>query len=284
MGIVEAIALSMGAAWASGINLYAALLTLGLLGATDSIVLPPALEILAHPGVIMAAGFMYFVEFFTDKTPGVDTGWDTMHTFIRIPAGAVLAAGALGDVAPAAEVIALILGGSLAATSHATKAGGRLLINASPEPFSNRAASVAEDVAVNGRLLPAAAVIALILGGSLAATSHATKAGGRLLINASPEPFSNWTASVAEDVAVIGGLWLALQTPWLFLGLLVLFLVAVAWLLPKLLRGIRALFSRLGRLISGDRRPAEEQPREAQPERRMTLTLREAEGGTPGQP
>ncbi|SRR5690606_23273054 len=230
MGIVEAIALSMGAAWASGINLYAALLTLGLLGATDSIVLPPALEILAHPGVIMAAGFMYFVEFFTDKTPGVDTGWDTMHTFIRIPAGAVLAAGALGDVAPAAEVIALILGGSLAATSHATKAGGRLLINASPEPFSN------------------------------------------------------WTASVAEDVAVIGGLWLALQTPWLFLGLLVLFLVAVAWLLPKLLRGIRALFSRLGRLISGDRRPAEEQPREAQPERRMTLTLREAEGGTPGQP
>lgn len=228
MGIVEAIALSMGAAWASGINLYAALLTLGLLGATDSIVLPPALEILAHPGVIMAAGFMYFVEFFTDKTPGVDTGWDTMHTFIRIPAGAVLAAGALGDVAPAAEVVALILGGSLAATSHATKAGGRLLINASPEPFSN------------------------------------------------------WAASVAEDVAVIGGLWLALQTPWLFLGLLVLFLVAVAWLLPKLVRGIRTLFSRISRLIGGDRRPVgEAASHEAQPDRRMTLTLREAEGGTP---
>jgi len=230
MGIVEAIALSMGAAWASGINLYAALLTLGLLGATDSIVLPPALEILAHPGVIMAAGFMYFVEFFTDKTPGVDTGWDTIHTFIRIPAGAVLAAGALGDVAPAAEVVALILGGSLAATSHATKAGGRLLINASPEPFSN------------------------------------------------------WAASVAEDVAVIGGLWLALQTPWLFLGLLVLFLVAVAWLLPRLLRGIRTLFSRVSRLIGGDRRAEGELPDEAQPDRRMTLTLREAEGGTPGQP
>lgn len=230
MGIVEAIALSMGAAWASGINLYAALLTLGLLGATDSIILPPALEILAHPGVIMAAGFMYFVEFFTDKTPGVDTGWDTIHTFIRIPAGAVLAAGALGDVAPAAEVVALILGGSLAATSHATKAGGRLLINASPEPFSN------------------------------------------------------WAASVAEDVAVIGGLWLALQTPWLFLGLLVLFLVAVAWLLPRLLRGIKTLFSRVSRLIGGDRRPEGESPHEAQPDRRMTLTLREAEGGTPGQP
>lgn len=229
MGIVEAIALSMGAAWASGINLYAALLTLGILGATDSIVLPPALEILSHPGVIMAAGFMYFVEFFADKTPGVDSGWDTIHTFVRIPAGAVLAAGALGDMAPAAEVVALILGGSLAATAHATKAGGRLLINASPEPFSN------------------------------------------------------WAASIGEDIAVIGGLWLALQTPWLFLGLLLLFLVAAVWLLPKLWRGIRTLLGRLVSLFRGQG-PTYPVPRDGLDESQLTLSFRGADGGTPKGP
>ena len=103
MGIVETIALSMGAAWASGINLYAALATLGILGATGNINLPPELAILATPVVIAAAGFMYFVEFFADKVPGVDTAWDSVHTFIRIPAGAVLAAGAVGDIGAGAD-------------------------------------------------------------------------------------------------------------------------------------------------------------------------------------
>src|SRR3546814_10596909 len=118
MGVVETIALSMGVAWASGINLYAAIATLGIMGATGNIDLPPDLEILADPMVIAAAGFMYFVEFFADKTPGVDSGWDTLHTFIRIPAGAVLAAGAVGNVGTGAELAAAIAGGTLAGASH----------------------------------------------------------------------------------------------------------------------------------------------------------------------
>ena len=89
MGVVETIALTVGVAWASGINLYAAIAVLGLLSANGDIVLPPSLELLSDPLVIVAACFMYCVEFFADKTPGVDTGWDTLHTFIRVPAGAV---------------------------------------------------------------------------------------------------------------------------------------------------------------------------------------------------
>jgi hypothetical protein len=104
--IVGVIALTMGVAWASGINLYAALFLLGALGATGNIGLPPDLQILAAPPVIAAAGIMYLVEFFADKVPGVDTGWDAIHTFIRIPAGALLAAGAVGDVsAPLATLL-----------------------------------------------------------------------------------------------------------------------------------------------------------------------------------
>uniref|UniRef100_UPI000A56D548 DUF4126 domain-containing protein n=1 Tax=Desulfosarcina cetonica TaxID=90730 RepID=UPI000A56D548 len=97
--ITNIIALTMGAAWAAGINLYATIATLGFLGATGNITLPPDLQVLANPLVIGAAGVMYVVEFFADKMPGVDTGWDTIHTFIRIPA-ALLAAGAVGDVDP----------------------------------------------------------------------------------------------------------------------------------------------------------------------------------------
>ena len=148
MGILETIALSMGIAWASGINLYAAIGTLGILGATGNMVLPEELQILQDPAVIAAAGFMYCVEFFADKVPGVDNTWDALHSFIRIPAGAVLAAMAVGHVSPAAELSALIIGGGLAATSHCLKSGGRVLINASPEPFSNWVASIGEDVLV----------------------------------------------------------------------------------------------------------------------------------------
>lgn len=148
MGVVETIALTMGVAWASGINLYATIATLGLLGATGNIDLPPDLEILMDPLVIGAAGFMYFVEFFADKTPGVDSGWDTLHTFIRIPAGAILAAGAVGDVGAGAELAAIIGGGTLAGATHFTKAGTRLAINTSPEPVTNWTASFLEDVAV----------------------------------------------------------------------------------------------------------------------------------------
>lgn len=188
MGVVETVALAMGAAWGSGINLYAALLTLGLLEATGNIALPPELQILGNPLVIAAAGLMYAVEFCTDKIPGVDTFWDTIHSFIRIPAGAVLAAGAVGELGAGAELAAAIVGGSLAAATHATKAGTRAVVNTSPEPFSN------------------------------------------------------WTLSIGEDIAVIGGVWTALNYPWLFLALLVLFILFMAWVLPKVWRGIKRVF------------------------------------------
>lgn len=193
--IADIIALSMGVAWASGINLYAAIFMLGLLGSTGNITLPPDLLILTEPMVLFAAGAMYLVEFVTDKIPGVDTGWDALHTFVRIPAGALLAAGAVGDVNPAV------------------------------------------------------ALSAAILGGGLAAGAHATKSGTRALINTSPEPFTNWTASVLEDVAVVAGLWTALHYPWLFIALLVVFILLMIWLLPKLWRGIKKVFAFIGRLL-----------------------------------
>lgn len=194
--IIETLALTLGVGWASGINLYATLLVLGYMQATGYADLPPDFAILSDPLVMGAAALMYAVEFFADKTPGVDTGWDALHTFIRIPAGAVLAAGAIGEVAPAAELAAAIVGGGLAAGSHALKAGSRVLINTSPEPVTN------------------------------------------------------WTASVGEDLLVIGGVWAALEHPALFLLLLLLFLVLLAWLLPKVWRGIRAVGRRLARLFA----------------------------------
>ena len=190
--LIATLALTLGVAWASGINLYAAVAVLGISGVTGYVDLPPALELLQDPLIILAAGFMYCVEFMADKTPGVDTAWDTLHSFIRIPAGALLAAGAAGPVDPAI------------------------------------------------------AVAAGLLGGTLSAVTHATKAGGRVLINTSPEPFSNWTASLLEDVAVFVGLWAALQHPVLFLLALLVFLVTLCWLLPKLWRGVAATFRKLG--------------------------------------
>ncbi|MDQ6955258.1 MAG: DUF4126 domain-containing protein [Mariprofundaceae bacterium] len=142
------LALSMGAAWASGLNLYAAIFMLGMMGMTGNMDLPPGLEVLQNPLVLFAAGTMYVVEFFADKIPGIDTGWDVLHTFVRIPAGAMLAAGAVGNVDPAMAVAAGILGGGLTAATHATKAGTRALVNTSPEPFSNWGLSIGEDVAV----------------------------------------------------------------------------------------------------------------------------------------
>ncbi|MDJ0741392.1 MAG: DUF4126 domain-containing protein, partial [Gammaproteobacteria bacterium] len=150
MDTIDTIALMLGAAWASGINLYAAILVLGWLGGSGHIDLPPDLQVLSNPMVLLAAGAMYAVEFFADKIPGVDTGWDALHTFVRIPAGALLAAGAAPglDIGQAGELVGLLLGGGVAAATHATKAGSRVLINTSPEPFSNWGASVAEDVSV----------------------------------------------------------------------------------------------------------------------------------------
>jgi len=189
--LIATIALIMGTSWAAGINLYATIGVLGFLGVTGNIVLPEQLQVLQNPLVIGAAALMYVVEFFADKTPGVDTGWDTIHTFIRIPAGVMLAAGAVGEVNPALVIVAGILGGTISATSHSLKAGSRIMINTSPEPFSN------------------------------------------------------WAASTLEDVAVIAGLWTALHHPLIFMALFVLFLLLAIWLIPKVWRGIKALFIRL---------------------------------------
>ncbi len=148
MGVLETLSLAMGTAWAAGINLYATVAVLGLAGKYEMIQLPPELQILMEPVVIAVAGIMYFIEFFTDKVPYVDNGWDAIHTFIRIPAGAILAARAVGDVSPGLELAAILAGGTVAFASHGTKATARLAINASPEPFTNWFSSVGEDLAV----------------------------------------------------------------------------------------------------------------------------------------
>ena len=139
------LALAAALGWASGIRLYAVVLLTGLAGYFGFIDLPQGLQVLQHPGVLIASGFMCFVEFFADKIPYVDTLWDMVHTVIRIPAGAALAAGALGADGQSMTWIAAILGGGLAATSHITKLTTRAAVNTSPEPFSNVAVSLAED-------------------------------------------------------------------------------------------------------------------------------------------
>jgi hypothetical protein len=141
----QLLALAAALGWASGIRLYAVVLLTGLAGYFGLIHLPHGLLVLQHPGVMIAAGFMCFVEFFADKIPYVDTMWDTVHTLIRIPAGAALAAGALGADGSAMAWIGAILGGGLAATSHVTKLTTRAAVNTSPEPFSNIGVSLAED-------------------------------------------------------------------------------------------------------------------------------------------
>lgn len=144
----QLIALASAIGWASGVRLYVVLFVIGAIGWFGWVELPHGLQVLSHPWVLLASGFMVAMEFFADKIPGFDSLWDLVHTFIRIPAGAALAASLFGD-APAAQTIAMaILGGGLAAGAHFTKAGARALINTSPEPFSNWAASFGEELAV----------------------------------------------------------------------------------------------------------------------------------------
>ncbi|MBM4202937.1 MAG: DUF4126 domain-containing protein [Gammaproteobacteria bacterium] len=190
--LLQTLALSAGVAWASGINVYAVLGTLGLAGSFGYVNLPSTLEVVQGPVFIGASLLMFVVQFFMDKIPSVDIFWDALHTFIRIPAGAVLAASAVGEVDPALMV----------ATG--------------------------------------------IIGGTITVATHATKAGSRALINTSPEPFSNWAASFTEDAMVLGGLWAIFQYPVVFLGLFLLFILIACLLLPKLIRGIRAVLRRIG--------------------------------------
>lgn len=146
--IINFISLTMGASWASGINLYATILVLGIAQNTGGISLPEQLKILSNPIILVAAGIMYAVEFFADKIPGVDTTWDAIHTFIRIPAGALIAYSSVGDVGEPFAIAAAIIGGSLTAGTHTMKSGTRLMINTSPEPITNIGTSIGEDVAV----------------------------------------------------------------------------------------------------------------------------------------
>jgi hypothetical protein len=195
MGVLETLSLAMGTAWTSGLNLYATIAVLGLAGRAQMIQLPENLAILTDPLVIGAACIMYVIEFVADKVPYVDSGWDVAHTFIRVPAGALLAAQTVGDASPALELAALMAGGTV----------------------------------------------------SLAA--HGTKATARLAINASPEPFTNWFASVGEDVAVVGGLWLTFNHPVIMLAWVIGFMALAVWLIPKFYRltkrGFQALWARL---------------------------------------
>ena len=196
MGTVEALSLAMGTAWTSGINLYATVAALGIARQMELIQLPQNLEVLAHPAVIAIACFMYIIEFFADKVPYFDSGWDALHTFIRVPAGAILAARALGDMNPALELAAMLAGGSIALAAHGAKATTRLAINASPEPFTN------------------------------------------------------WAASVTEDVAVLGGIWLIFNNPILMVIFVIGFVGLGVWFTPKIFRlakrGFQALRVRLG--------------------------------------
>ena len=142
------LAIALALAWGAGLRAYAVIFAVGLVGALGWVELPGHLEVLQHPVVLAASGLMTLVEFGADKLPWLDSMWDAVHSFIRIPAGAALAAMAFGDSSSAVMVAAAILGGSLAAAMHAAKAGARAAINLSPEPFSNWAASLSEDALV----------------------------------------------------------------------------------------------------------------------------------------
>src|SRR5262245_38094667 len=144
---------AMGSAWLSGINLYATVLTLGVLQRFHLVKLPGELDMLGEWWVLGLAGGMYAVEFIADKIPALDSAWDAIHTFIRVPAGAILAATAFADFDPSIKMAAMIIGGGIALTSHGTKAATRLAANTSPEPVSNIALSVGEDIFAFGSTL-----------------------------------------------------------------------------------------------------------------------------------
>ncbi|MBP6692322.1 MAG: DUF4126 domain-containing protein [Xanthomonadales bacterium] len=193
MDLIPQLALAAGLAWGAGLRLYAVVFLAGIAGRMGWIELPGSLAYLGNDGVLWVAGAFLLLEFLADKIPMVDSAWDALQTFIRIPGAMVLAWGALGEQGEALQFAAALLGGSIAGVTH--------------------------------------------LG----------KAGTRAIINHSPEPFSNGIASFFEDGLVIGGLWLAMTHPWVFLVLLALFLALLVWLIPKLWRAFAASLRRLRR-------------------------------------
>ncbi len=168
MDTAQLVALAAALGWASGLRLYAVLLLTGAAGALGWVQLPPGLHLLQTWPVLLASGFMVFVEFFADKVPWVDSMWDALHTLIRIPAGAALAASVFGWDHATSATVAALLGGTLAATAHAAKASTRAAVNMSPEPFSNIALSLAGDAMVPAALWlawshPVAFIAALVV-------------------------------------------------------------------------------------------------------------------------
>jgi hypothetical protein len=205
--LLQSVALASLLAWASGLRLYLVVFAVGMAGYFGYVELPEGLEVLQHPWVIGAAGFMLVMEFVADKVPAIDSAWDAIHTFIRIPAGALLAAGATGD------------------------------------------------------WINAITLAAGLLGGTITAGTHFTKAGGRAVINTSPEPFSNWAASFGEDLAVGTVLWLAIAHPVAALVVLCALVLLMIWLIPKVWRFLRRLVERLrGGFGTAAARPRDEHP------------------------
>ena len=187
MGLFTTIALALGSSWVSGINLYITVATLGLLGRFAGLELPGDLSVVTNWWIIGIALFLFLVEFFADKIPLVDSAWDAAHTFIRVPAGAVLAATAFGDFNIGVQVVAFLLGGSVALSSHGTKAAARAAINTSPEPVTNITASFLEDMFAVGSLLLAAfhpmifiALFAVVILGSIIILPRIIRALGGL--------------------------------------------------------------------------------------------------------
>ncbi|MGQ0651670.1 MAG: DUF4126 domain-containing protein [Betaproteobacteria bacterium] len=178
------LALAAALAWGSGLRAYLVVFVVGLAGSAGWIELPAGLRVLQHPLALGASGFMTFVEFFADKLPWIDSLWDAVHSFIRIPAGAALAAAVFADSGAAVEVAAAILGGSLAASAHLAKAGSRALVNTSPEPFSNWALSLGEDALVPATLWLAfmhPVVLLVVLAVLVLATALLARAGWKWL-------------------------------------------------------------------------------------------------------
>jgi len=192
------LSLALGSAWTSGINLYATVSVLGILQKFGATKLPGGLDVLDNWWIIGVAGTLYLIEFFADKIPYVDSVWDVVHTFIRVPAGAIVAYAATNDM----------------------------------------------DSSVG--------VIATLLGGGLAFSSHGTKAAVRMGANLSPEPVSNWVLSIVEDVIAFAGTILAVFAPVLIAVVLLVFAIFFLWFAPKVFRAVRKLFNGIRALFAGE--------------------------------
>jgi len=192
------LSLALGTAWTSGINLYATVSVLGLLQKFGSVKLPGGLDVLDNWAIIGVAGGLYLVEFFADKIPYVDSVWDVIHTFIRIPAGVIVAYAATSD------------------------------------------------------LDPGISISAALIGGTLAFTSHGTKAAARIGANLSPEPVSNWTLSLFEDFIAIAGVFLAVFAPFAIAGVLIVFIIFFVWFFRKIAGAIKRLFIAARAFLKGE--------------------------------